>query len=302
MKNKKIFILLTSILILATCISIRVTALAPYFSFFQTRDQATAALRRLLQKSTNIQQATMLLQAGADINGTDPGTGYTPLMAALTNRSVSTQMIRFLIQSGSQINARGNLGASPLILACQNNVSTAIIKLLISPFAYGIGGADVTAFETVNGRTPLNYLLYNAAFTTTNPQMRAKTLTKARILLDRMVELAQTNKALVAQALNMRSQFLQPHGKRAPETTLMWLAFIGDSNLLQDFLKQFSLFIFVNQQDTMGRTAYDWARDPQIQRQLLAAGGKSGRYLKLANRVYEPMIPSERLEFITGNI
>lgn len=277
-------------------------ALAPYFSFFQPREQLSAALRRMLQTSTNVHEASMLLKAGADINGTDPGTGYTPLMAALTNPSTTTQMIRFLIQNGTMINARANLGTSAFILACQNNVGLAIMRLLIKPFAFGVGGADVTAYETVNARTPLNYLFYNFAYTTNNQQVRNATLTKARLILDRMVEIAQTNKTLVGQALNMRSQFLQPNGKRAPETTLMWLAYIGDVNLLRDFLRRFSTLIIVNQQDSMGRTAYDWATNPRIQKMLLSAGAQSGKYMKLSNRVFEPMIPSERLEFITGNI
>jgi ankyrin repeat protein len=83
----------------------------------------------------DIEMMKVLISAGADINHRDKRTGYTPLMNALN--SCNTQVAKFLIEKGADINLKSNDGATALILSC--GCSEEIAKQLLDK------GADINA-------------------------------------------------------------------------------------------------------------------------------------------------------------
>lgn len=88
-----------------------------------------------LSLATNIEMMKVLISAGADINHRDKRTGFTPLMNALN--SCKTDVAKFLIEKGADVNLKSNDGATALILAC--GCSEEIAKQLINK------GADIKA-------------------------------------------------------------------------------------------------------------------------------------------------------------
>jgi peptidyl-prolyl cis-trans isomerase A (cyclophilin A) len=83
----------------------------------------------------------LLLQNGADVNGTD-ATGNTPLMAA--SKRGAGEIVALLLKSGADANYRSKLGSTALALA-QAAAHTAIAEQLQQAGAERIGGPNLTA-------------------------------------------------------------------------------------------------------------------------------------------------------------
>ena len=87
----------------------------------------------------------LLLAKGADVNAKDD-VGYTPLHLAV---KVSNEVVELLLAKGADVNAKDNFGYTPLHLAAPY-YSKEVVKLLLAK------GADVNAKDKF-GRTPLDY-------------------------------------------------------------------------------------------------------------------------------------------------
>ena len=83
----------------------------------------------------------LLLQNGADVNGTD-ATGNTPLMAA--SKRGAGEIIALLLKRGADVNHRSKLGSTALALA-QAGEYTAILEQLQQAGAEHLGGPNLTA-------------------------------------------------------------------------------------------------------------------------------------------------------------
>ncbi len=256
------------------------------------RNILTLELIRHVAHSNNIGYAARLLDRGAQINGDDPATGITPLMSALTNRSVSYAMIQFLKSRGSLINARGHLGQSSFLLAAEYNQSPAIMQLLINPPGFDLAIADVTVHDNFN-RTGLNLLIANAIYNQHNPQWHQNTLQSIYIVLNKLISLIAVSPSQVEDVLNRAGVYREPQGQLGPTTTLMWLARLGNADLLNRFRlllqpRPQGIQLNVNALDIQGRTAYDWAPTEATRRILLSWGVKPSTALQ-RNRLQVPL-------------
>lgn len=238
----------------------------------------TRRLIQVLQTSNDINQVANLLSEGALINESDPATGYTPIMAALTNPGVLPQTIAFLLQRGAALDVRGNLGESPFLIAAERVVNPTIINLLLRPNPLGIGGSDVAVNDNL-GRTGLNFLLQHAVYMRNNPQAYQAIVASINLVFDALMRLASISPDVVRSSLNMRGTFYTLDGQQAPSTTLMWLAWLGDAQLYDQFINRFRGFLIPNVQDSLGRTAYDWASNNLIRQRIIALGTKPGSLL-----------------------
>ena len=99
------------------------------------------------------------LDAGSDVNARGD-LGRTPLHHA-AGATENADAIRVLADAGGVVNARDDNGLTPLHYAAHSNDSTDVMKALLD------AGADVHAMEHIAGFTPL----HSAAVTTDNPEV-----------------------------------------------------------------------------------------------------------------------------------
>jgi ankyrin repeat protein len=125
------------------------------FNIHLTDENGTPMLLLALKKGYTI-IAKMLLNAGSDVNEKDQ-LGLTPLMVACGKATIGYREIaETLIRKGAYINVRDALGYTPLLLALSGGTLD-IAALLINK------GADISA-RTRKGDTPLS-LAQNAQCT-----------------------------------------------------------------------------------------------------------------------------------------
>ncbi len=98
-------------------------------------------------RKNDIARIGTLIEAGADVNGAAPGTGYTPLMWAM-----SAEATRTLLRAGASVHARDRHGHTPLMWVISKNgvpeEAARIAEELID------AGADVSDRDH-KGHTPL---------------------------------------------------------------------------------------------------------------------------------------------------
>ncbi|MBZ5560075.1 MAG: ankyrin repeat domain-containing protein [Acidobacteriia bacterium] len=100
----------------------------------------------------DVDLATLLLYAGANVKATTRIGGYTPLLIA--SRSGHAEMVAALVNAGADANLATTNGATPLMFAAQAG-SVDAVKALIAH------GADVNAAEKVKGETALSFAAAN---------------------------------------------------------------------------------------------------------------------------------------------
>jgi len=96
-----------------------------------TDDRGTNALILAAKSGHSVgigQLLQMLIDAGLDVNAQDKG-GYTALMY-VTDIDQLSDPIRILIEAGADVN-KGPAGLTPLILAVQEDLEPAVLKLLL---------------------------------------------------------------------------------------------------------------------------------------------------------------------------
>ena len=93
--------------------------------------------------------AQFLLEHGADPNVWAKGTAFAPLHYAAMR--ADPDLLEALLAAGSQVNAKGELGATPLHMAAAHGRPSAVDRL-------SAAGADVNA-RADTGATPLHYAL-----------------------------------------------------------------------------------------------------------------------------------------------
>ena len=103
-------------------------------------------------------QVREAIRTGAQVNARDE-LGATPLMWAAAG-NVNTEVITLLLKSGADANARDDYSLTPLIWAVMGSTDPKLITALLE------AGADINA-GTNSGMTPLMY----AAWFNENPEM-----------------------------------------------------------------------------------------------------------------------------------
>jgi ankyrin repeat protein len=93
----------------------------------------------------DLNAAALLLDAGIAVDERDPQTNKTPLMIAVEN--TDADMIKMLLDAGSEINTPDSSGLTPLLLACRIG-SAETVELLLA------NGAALEVRD-VNGLTPM---------------------------------------------------------------------------------------------------------------------------------------------------
>jgi ankyrin repeat protein len=88
----------------------------------------------------------ILLEAGADINAKDD-LGWTPLVWALRR---TPEVITILLNAGADINSQDKLGQTPLINAARTSQNPEVVTILLR------AGADAKAKDNA-GKTAFNY-------------------------------------------------------------------------------------------------------------------------------------------------
>lgn len=97
-------------------------------------------------KQPSLEQVKEAIKQGADVNARHE-MGWTPLMiAALSNNN--PEIIKALIKAGADINAQDNFGSTPLMFAASRNKNPEVISALLH------AGSDVNARKE-NGWTAL---------------------------------------------------------------------------------------------------------------------------------------------------
>lgn len=123
---------------------------APSVEMLRTLLQAGADVNRSGGVTTPLVEAAgrgsvaavdLLLQNGADVNGTD-ATGNTPLMAA--SKRGAGEIVALLLKRGADVNLRSKLGSTALALA-QAAEDTAVAEQLQQAGAERLGGPNLTA-------------------------------------------------------------------------------------------------------------------------------------------------------------
>jgi ankyrin repeat protein len=108
-------------------------------------------------KRNNLPEVSRLLSVGADVNAKD-NLGVTPLHWASENGHV--QVVIELLGHGANIEAKENAGWTPLHLASMRGHVQVVVELLEH-------GADIEANDNEDG-TPLHYACYNSTATVVN--------------------------------------------------------------------------------------------------------------------------------------
>ena len=121
---------------------------SPEPDWFRLNRELAGAVRR-----DDIARIKTLIEAGADVNGAAPGTGYTPLMWAM-----SAEATRTLLRAGANVRARDRHGHTPLMWVISKNgvpdEAPRIAEELID------AGADVGDRDH-KGQTPLDWARYH---------------------------------------------------------------------------------------------------------------------------------------------
>ncbi|MCB9769279.1 MAG: ankyrin repeat domain-containing protein [Candidatus Omnitrophica bacterium] len=102
----------------------------------------------LAVRSGSIETASTLLSAATDVNGKKSEGLWTPLTCALFTQD--SEMLRFLIQQGADVNLKDKLGNTPLHEAIGK---PDLVQILIE------SGTDING-KNKRGETPLEYALY----------------------------------------------------------------------------------------------------------------------------------------------
>lgn len=93
---------------------------------------ATDDLLKLVQtEKVTTKRIEKLLNAGADINGTD-NHGYSVLINAIDVAEAKPEIVKFLINAGADVNVQGKFGYTALILATMHCCHPDIINSLIN--------------------------------------------------------------------------------------------------------------------------------------------------------------------------
>jgi len=90
----------------------------------------TRCITGILSGSVTTDLAILFLEKGANVDeAPDSGSaeGYTPLMMAARNQA--TELVRFLVKHGADVNARAKDGSTPLSLAEQENDASMVALL-----------------------------------------------------------------------------------------------------------------------------------------------------------------------------
>ncbi|KAI0117939.1 ankyrin repeat-containing domain protein [Nemania sp. FL0031] len=116
--------------------------------------KATASdLLPLAAHSGSSELIQMMVEAGADVNQTDPRTGATPLYIYLTTESPDFTVVQYLVKTGkADVNLGGNDLKYPIIQACKT-CGLQIIGFLLK------SGANVNV-EDHEGRRPIHVFYY----------------------------------------------------------------------------------------------------------------------------------------------
>jgi ankyrin repeat protein len=106
----------------------------------------TSALIRAVQHNASGEVVKMLLDTGTDINATTIN-DYTALYLAVRNKS-STEVVGMLLDAGAEVNVSDDSGYTPLFISIDVNASSEVIEMLVN------AGADIDKPERF-GWTPL---------------------------------------------------------------------------------------------------------------------------------------------------
>ncbi|MFW6264183.1 MAG: ankyrin repeat domain-containing protein [Cyanobacteriota bacterium] len=193
--------------------------------------------------------ATLLLEAGAQVNLVNPLTAKTPLIHAVAQGHLD--ITRLLLESGADVEAKDKEGKTPLMIAAAKGYAE-IARLLIE------SGADINATDT-NGNNALVYTANAEATARIKPMLMAEMSTneeKAVVEeIQRLNELEQTVVNLKETGQMAIAEMLRQAG--ASEQGLQEIALItaaADGNLkrVQELLKA---GVNVNAKNLEGRTA-----------------------------------------------
>lgn len=221
-----------------------------------------------------IAQTLALLRRGANINEFDKIDWHTPLHMALTNKDITYDLINFLIHNGANVFAATATNESTLAIAARYDRWPEIIKLLLD------AGADPSYLDIAKN-SALNHLLQIASEHRAANDVQAynQTLISINLILEALYAFKQQ---ISAYANAQRSLVTSGnYGPNLPATTLSWLAYLGDIDLVKRFLFLFGDMVqgFINQK-VDGLTAYDWAEgNSEMQLLLRSYGGQKGLYV-----------------------
>ena len=231
--------------------------------------------------------------AGADVNSQGKKSGWTPLNLAVTLKC-DIQFIKFLINSGANVNNKNAYGLTVLMTAVFFNNNVDVIKLLLE------NGADVNIIEHQQGKTALIL----AAQRNTNPEViRALLEAGANIKvaskegktakdyamknenpsIQQLVNILDPNSLLNATQENLKLQDIlslirigaDVNAKNKNGTTVLMIAAANTSypDVIRELVKAGAN---VNAKSNDGQTALMYAArfnpKPQILRALISAG------------------------------
>lgn len=111
----------------------------------------------LAAQAGDVGVAGLLIQAGADVNTTTSGTGYTPLLIAVHNSH--TTLIGFLLRAGARVSIPDANLITPLHLAAMKKSTSVVVEILAFLEEQDddmVGLRAALSLEGPKGRTPLH--------------------------------------------------------------------------------------------------------------------------------------------------
>ncbi|GMA99516.1 ankyrin repeat domain-containing protein [Pelosinus sp. IPA-1] len=128
------------------------------YQFINMSEKVTPLIQAVL--NTDIKTVRVLLEAGADINGTSEN-GNTPIMAAATSEP-KIMIVQLLISKGANVNQANNYGTTPLMIVAKHEngwlpdispAKLAVAKLLLQ------AGSDTTIRDNYYNKSALDYAI-----------------------------------------------------------------------------------------------------------------------------------------------